>query len=185
MSKVDTTDLNEQDDGDEAEQRGEKFFNTKREREHFFAQLKVLGIARIVMGFSGSGDDGNWEHPAIYDHADKLLNDRYDDDGKPVNTPPLMLSMPAKFLSFDTRTRGGYYSDLEAKWKLENGVKSMSVDEACTFMFEVIDAKADIDWCNNEGGYGNMVIDVDAGTITFEYHQYERTSNHVADIEVA
>lgn len=144
-----------------------KVFKNKVERERVFAQLKTLGIARIVLEFSGSGDDGNIDGVSLFTHGD-------DEPMEDKEADKLTLSLPAKSLVF-ADSKG---------WEVHNSIGQVSVPDAILVLFETVDEEADIDWSNNDGGFGKLTVDVEAGTIEVEYHQYEQTSNHVADYKV-
>lgn len=155
------------DDGKELEEESvgsteRKLFASKTERERVFAQLKAMGVAFVTVDFSGSGDDGNVQDVIVSDHTGAKLEG-------------LTLSMPDKSLVFN-----------EAKgWQVENGVGQVPVADAIERLFWLVDAGSEVDWCNNDGGFGELTLNVDVGTIEVTYNVNETISSVAAIVEIS
>jgi hypothetical protein len=100
------------------------------------AKLKELGAAEVVIYFDGSGDSGSIDSIQIK-HS----------DGKPVSVLHDLVDYPV------TTTQ---YTD--GQWAEKTEIKKMPINNALEqYTYEMLD-RTNIDWYNNDGGFGEMKI---------------------------
>jgi hypothetical protein len=98
--------------------------------------LKDLGIAKVEVTFSGSGDSGDIDEVNFY-----TIND---------------LDVSSEIIT-DFNNKSGINIDNELR----------------DFAYELIEEKVNTvgDWVNNEGGFGNITINVEEKTYDLNYSQ--------------
>jgi hypothetical protein len=103
-----------------------------------FEQLRAAGASSITISFDGSGDSGSIESVDIY-NAD---NQRMQID--------LTVIYPEEKSSW-----------VDDKWITETEEKEMPIADALeAYCYDELQ-KTEIDWYNNEGGFGQMTINLD------------------------
>lgn len=117
--------------------RDASFNNRKR---LFFTLLKVLGGSKAVVAFDGSGDSGS------IDCVD-LLNR----EGERIDLTGAKFEWPTRTSNFDPTTN---------KWVNGSEVQEMDVDDILKEICENALDDQGVDWYNNEGGYGELTIDL-------------------------
>lgn len=110
-----------------------QFFDSKDEAVALTAQLKMLGVAKVAITFSGSGDSGEIEHTELYNANEDII------------------PMPDDMVAWTKQTYG------------EQGAASKPVklrDALEDIGYRVLD-ETGMDWYNNDGGQGVVFLDVD------------------------
>jgi len=103
-----------------------------------FEQLRAAGASSITISFDGSGDSGSIESVDIY-NAD---NQRMQID--------LTVIYP--------KEKSFWVDD---KWVTETEEKEMPIADALeAYCYDELE-KTEIDWYNNDGGFGQMTINLD------------------------
>jgi hypothetical protein len=103
-----------------------------------FEQLRAAGASSITISFDGSGDSGSIESVDIY-NAD---NQRMQID--------LTVIYPKEKSSW-----------VDDKWITETEEKEMPIADALeAYCYDELE-KTEIDWYNNDGGFGQMTINLD------------------------
>ena len=103
-----------------------------------FEQLRAAGASSITISFDGSGDSGSIESVDIY-NAD---NQRMQID--------LTVIYPEEKSSW-----------VDDKWITETEEKEMPIADALeAYCYDELE-KTEIDWYNNDGGFGQMTINLD------------------------
>jgi hypothetical protein len=103
-----------------------------------FEQLRAAGASSITISFDGSGDSGSIESVDIY-NAD---NQRMQID--------LTVIYPKEKSSW-----------VDDKWVTETEEKEMPIADALeAYCYDELE-KTEIDWYNNDGGFGQMTINLD------------------------
>ena len=112
-------------------------------------KLKELGVHEIVIEFDGSGDSGSIEYIAIRRS-----------DGTEIDV---------KFTT-DYPVRSSRYEN--GDWINEVQVKQMSIREVLeSYCYDELE-KTNIDWYNNDGGFGELRITLsDEASIELEVNQ--------------
>lgn len=113
--------------------------------------LKAHNVAKVTVEYSGSGDDGNINTITYLDA-----------DGKGIR-------FPTDSADWDP-------------YKASTGVR-MDLDERIQ---KVVDARMEnandiSDWCNGEGGGGELTLDVDKGTLKAKHYYnvtYQKSANY-------
>jgi hypothetical protein len=103
-----------------------------------FEQLRAAGASSITISFDGSGDSGSIESVDIY-NAD---NQRMQID--------LTVIYPKEKSSW-----------VDDKWITETEEKEIPIADALeAYCYDELE-KTEIDWYNNDGGFGQMTINLD------------------------
>jgi hypothetical protein len=103
-----------------------------------FEQLRAAGASSITISFDGSGDSGSIESVDIY-NAD---NQRMQID--------LTVIYPKEKSTW-----------VDDKWVTETEEKEMPIADALeAYCYDELE-KTEIDWYNNDGGFGQMTINLD------------------------
>jgi hypothetical protein len=104
-----------------------------------FVDLKLAGANNIVIYFDGGGDSGHIEYVDI-----KKL------DGTLIKTDEFTVEFPKEH---------SFYKD--GNWITEVQIEQMPVSEALeAYCYDELE-KTNIDWYNNDGGCGQMTINID------------------------
>ena len=131
-----------------------KIEDNKKHFENILNRLREEGAREVLISFDGCGDDGGIDGVSIY----KEDHVRFDPT----------FEVPYATYSF---------RDQEIK------VRTMPVSEALeNFCYEVLE-QTNIDWYNNDGGYGEMQITLDPVEIKLEVNErYTEVTTHSFDI---
>jgi hypothetical protein len=104
-----------------------------------FVDLKLAGANNIVIYFDGCGDSGSIEYVDIKKS-----------DGELIKTDELTVEFPKEH---------SFYKD--GNWITEVQIEQMPVSEALkVYCYDELE-KTNIDWYNNDGGCGQMIINID------------------------
>ena len=110
-----------------------KFFDSKDEAVALTTQLKMLGVAKVVISFTGSGDSGEIEYI-------ELLNANED-----------IIPMPVDMVAWTKQVYGEQKAE-QKQVKLRDALEDIG--------YRVLD-ETGMDWYNNDGGQGVVFLDVD------------------------
>jgi hypothetical protein len=125
--------------------------------------LEAQGTKEVIVNFDGSGDSGSiW---------DIRFDPACEEDGPMVS----ILKLQSEF-------------DREAgRWIQSTGVEDVPLKEAIsTLTYDYLE-ETDVDWYNNDGGYGDLIISVSAGTVALNVHRrlVESTCEYSDAFEIA
>jgi hypothetical protein len=131
-------------------------FPSKQEKDTLLTQLNLLGARRVFVEFRGGGDDGQVE--GVY------YKDKHDD----------MHDIPTDMMSWTKMTYGTQAPETK---------NTSLVDVLEDLCYRALD-QTGLDWYNNEGGQGQLVIDftdtptsimlnVGINTMTTDDHDYD------------
>ena len=116
-------------------------FDTADQKRIVHNAIKLMGIGRVEVRFDGSGDGGQIESVKFFNHDGQEM-----DDSKfatlTTTLPPVTL--------FDAKKREWVTSDLSQK-EAERTLGKIIEDA-----FWAADGNNNLDWVNNDGGYGIM-----------------------------
>lgn len=103
-----------------------------------FEQLRAAGASTITISFDGSGDSGSIESVDIYNAEGKRMQ------------IDLTVTYPTEKSSW-----------VDDKWVTETTEKEMPIADALeAYCYDELE-KTQIDWYNNDGGFGEMTINLD------------------------
>lgn len=126
--------------------------------------LRQHGIEAVTVSFNGEGDSGSID----------------DISYAPMERGDEVKSLPVEH--FGTST----YFD-EGQWRRQAGLRQSTLNEALDELTYDYLEETGVDWYNNDGGYGELVIDVQAGTVSLDVQvRYTNTSTEYSaerDIE--
>ncbi len=128
-----------------------------------FDQLRAAGAAEVVIFFDGSGDSGSIESVDIF----AAENQR----------------MQIDLTAIYPKQKSTY---VDGRWVDEIEQKEMSIYEALeAYCYDELE-KTNIDWYNNDGGFGEMRIDLgDTVSVELEvnqrYTEYHTTSFNLTE----
>lgn len=125
-------------------------------------QLKDFGAMEVRISFDGAGDSGSIEEVSVWKGQERL---------KPLFDVEYMVST------------GAWNSDT-GKWEETANVKSMIVCDALEqFCYDKLE-ETGIDWYNNDGGYGELTINIgDDIEVNLEVHtRYTETTSDSFDL---
>ena len=106
-------------------------FPNEQEKTTLLTQLNLLGAKRVIVTFQGGGDDGQIDEVYMID-----ANDSY-------------IDMPNDMIAWTTITYGNQQSE-QTQTKLID-----ALEDLCSRALD----NTGLDWYNNDGGQGNLVID--------------------------
>ena len=106
-------------------------FPNEQEKQALLTQLNLLGAKRVIVTFQGGGDDGQIDEVYMID-----ANDSY-------------IDMPNDMIAWTTITYGNQQSE-QTQTKLID-----ALEDLCSRALD----NTGLDWYNNDGGQGNLVID--------------------------
>jgi hypothetical protein len=124
--------------------------------------LRAAGATSVVISFDGSGDSGSIESVQIYEGA-QLCNLNY------------LVTYPTE--------KSTWIND---QWVTETEEKEMSITDALeAYCYDELE-KTGVDWYNNDGGFGDMQIDLgDTVSVELEvsqrYTEYHTTSFNLTE----
>lgn len=114
--------------------------------------LREYDVATVYVGFDGCGDSGSI-HTVRYDPDDF--------DGNAIEVDVVTIT--------SRHEAGGWVSNRE--------VSRQSVDKAVEELTYDYLEETDVDWYNNDGGYGELEIDVEEGSVSLEVNVNYTDSN--------
>lgn len=118
-----------------------KLFRDTDKRDLFMTLLKVMGGRKAKVSFDGSGDSGNIEAGCLLDQ-----------DGKEIDISNA---------TFDWYENRGEFDTTENKWvKSIRPLPNMPVADILVNICEEALEQEGLDWYNNDGGYGELHIDL-------------------------
>ena len=106
-------------------------FANEQEKTTLLTQLNLLGAKRVVVEFQGGGDDGQVDGVYITDQNDDYID------------------IPNDMIAWTTQTYGDQQSE-QKQTKLFD-----ALEDLCSRALD----ETGLDWYNNDGGQGNLVID--------------------------
>ena len=139
--------------------------DTKRKQiKTMFAMLKAYGAKEINISFDGSGDSGSIDSVNIY-NGEKNINPDF---------------------SVEYTETSSRYSD--GKWVETHTSVIKPVKDALEMVCYDMLQETGIDWYNNDGGFGELRVDLDSGEVGLEvnsrYTEYNTdTFNFNEDLE--
>lgn len=118
-------------------------FPSAEHRVELLMRLKLLGVSKIEVGFSGGGDSGSITgvYGAAADGTRIGLGD--------INQPPMKWTK--KSSSFDSHTQ---------IWEKKIEVVDLSLEDILIDVANCALDESDLDWYNNDGGQGCLEIDL-------------------------
>jgi hypothetical protein len=125
--------------------------------------LQELGTQEVCVSFDGSGDSGSIEDIAFHPELE--------------GDPPLVsIRKPRRV--YDEGSGSWLQSSEEEEAPLKVAIEELTYD----YLDET-----DVDWYNNDGGYGDLIIDVTRGTVELTVNQrfIESTCQYSAEIDIA
>lgn len=118
---------------------------TKEDLAAMFTAMRLTGVKRFVIDYNGSGDDGQVNGVSALDATGQAFED--------VDKLPI----PVRYTRFGHRWSG---PDEHTVPKVISTETKPLGDVLVQLCYDSLDAQ-DIDWVNNNGGVGELVIDVD------------------------
>ena len=103
------------------------------------------GIEKVTVSFNGYSDSGSIEDVSY----------------EPCGNPDALKALPVEHISTSS-----YFEDGE--WRRTATPEQTTLDEAIDALTNDYLEETGVDWYNNDGGYGELVIDVQAGTVSLE-----------------
>ncbi len=119
--------------------------------------LREGGINTVTVSFNGGGDSGAVEDIAYEPNQD-------------------VKDMPIEHLSTDS------YFD-EGQWRRSVTPQQSTINEVIDALTYDYLEETGIDWCNDDGGFGELIIDVQQGTVSLEVNVRYTESNTQYDAE--
>lgn len=113
--------------------------NSER-KQLFFTLLKVMGGSKAVVTFDGSGDSGSIDCVDLLNRNDERID--------------------LRGAKFEWPTKSSELDPLKKEWVTTYTLEEMDVEEILKQMCEDALEEEGIDWYNNEGGYGELTIDL-------------------------
>lgn len=118
-----------------------KAFPDKDKKALLMTLLKVLGGRKVEITFDGSGDSGSIDYVSLLDH-----------DGKEINLVGAV---------FDWHEYVSEFNHDQNQWTtVLKPVPNVPVAEILKTVCEDALEESGYDWYNNEGGYGQLTIDL-------------------------
>ena len=141
-------------------------FPDKDKKALFLTLLKVLGGRRAEVVFDGSGDSGSINWVGLLDQNNNEIN--------------------LDNATFDWHENSSEFDPLKSKWVMTTKpVPNMPVKEILKLICEDALEESGHDWYNNDGGYGQLNIDLTTTPpqINLEVHiRYTSTEDYDIDL---
>ena len=136
-------------------------FQSAEHKRRLLARLWELGVRTVVVEYDGYGDSGSIEKPSYLDER-----------GVPKIAGHEQIVWPKRSGRFDRET---------GVWITSTQEQPLSLDEVLVDLVnDTLDEKG-IDWYNNDGGYGELRIDMNHEKPTIELDikiRYTEVSSH-------
>jgi len=139
-------------------------FPSEDKKNLLMTLLKIMGGAKVGVSFSGGGDSGN------IDDAELL-----DAEGNPIDL---------KGAEFEWESEESYHDLEEGKWRMRSVVETLPLNDILVKITEDALESTDLDWYNNDGGQGQLSIDLTKTPPSIELEvgvNYVHTENHNFD----
>ena len=140
-------------------------FQSDEQRDLLMTLLKVMGGRSVVVNFDGGGDSGNIEDAAVFDQENNFID--------------------LTNATFDWYETSSGFDPNQNKWiTTSKPVPNMPVKDILIKITEDALEDSNLDWYNNEGGYGQLSIDLTTTppSIAMEVHIREvRTDDYLFD----
>jgi len=107
--------------------------------------LRQHGIEQVTVSFNGEGDSGSIED-ILYE---------------PCDNEEAVKALPVEHISTSS-----FFDD--GQWRRLATPEQSTLNEAIDALTYDYLEETNVDWYNNDGGYGELVIDVQAGTVSLE-----------------
>ena len=140
-------------------------FPSKERKPLFLTLLKVMGAKYAEVAFAGGGDSGSIEGVTLMGTNDNE-----------IKLDPSM--------TFEWESETGYHDPVDNDWKRKPTVEVMPVYDILVRICEDCLDTTSLDWYNNEGGQGQLTIDLtqDPPSIDLSVEiNYTHTENHAFD----
>lgn len=128
----------------------------RKQIKTMFEMLKAFGASEIRISFDGAGDSGSIESCDVYDGSTHMK--------------------PNFFVDY-TEISSRY---VDGRWEREEKTVSKPVSEALEMVCYDMLEETGIDWYNNDGGFGELYINLDKGDVNLEvntrYTEYNTDS---------
>lgn len=129
--------------------------------------LRDQGVRTVRVSFDGSGDDGSIDHVEYGDAA--------------ITPASIFVEVDIVHRSFDGR-----------EWKTDHVIERKNLDDAIEAVTGDYLEETGVDWYNNDGGFGELTIDVQEGSVALEVNvrytesttEYSATKDIVTGDEV-
>ncbi len=141
-----------------------KAFPSTKHRTLLLSTLKLLGIKSVTVSFQGGGDSGE------ITGAEAL-----DAHGKPVDISKHAIEWEESRGSFDSN---------QNRWVESTQSKTKALEEIFTTITECALEEQGLDWYNNDGGQGELIIDLQTSPPTINLNvgiNYTETTDHSFD----
>jgi predicted phosphoadenosine phosphosulfate sulfurtransferase len=128
-------------------------------------QLRTLGVKTVEVTFSGGGDSGSIDDVNAYDN-----------DMKDVDLMVHSLDWPEEVSTLDTTTK---------TWVHTEHISLKSLDHILRNVTESALAESGLDWYNNDGGQGSLLIDFNKSPPEISLDvgiNYTTTEDHTIDL---
>ena len=138
-------------------------FARKPECELLFAKLALLKVAEVSVEFNGSGDSGSIDGVSAVDAQ-----------GKSVDLTEYFIDWTA---NKDVFMKDG--------WKRSAAIESMSLDTVLTSICDEALDQSNLDWYNNDGGFGTLHINLCSNPPTAKLDMHLRitvTDDHTFEL---
>jgi hypothetical protein len=145
--------------------------------EPFLAKLKELGVGLVTAEYTGGGDSGDIDNVAfiLAGETEDVGPDSEETQGSEVN-PVTDVSVAFPSRSYDIVNHTYVYDPVT-----EESYKDLPLrDVAERLLFILIENTGHSGWENNEGGGGNLTLNVD-GEVTLEHYDYVDKEVQVAN----
>lgn len=116
-----------------------------QKRSELVETLRSAGVTNVCVSFDGSGDSGSIDHVGLYGADNKSVS--------------VSQTIVYPFLHSE-------YND--GTWKYTTTEKEVPIAEALEQLCYDMLEETGIDWYNNDGGYGQLSIDIETGEVSLE-----------------
>jgi len=106
-------------------------FASEQEKTKLLTQLNLLGAKKVIVEFQGGGDDGQVDGVYLFDQNN------------------VDIDVPNDMIAWTTLTYGGQQAESKPTKLLD------ALEDLCSRALD----NTGLDWYNNDGGQGNLVID--------------------------
>lgn len=144
-----------------------------RRAEELKSRVTALGVARVEVEYDGAGDSGDVQGVTAYGAAPRGSKDEY---GEVVSLDGQSIVVNKLISEWNQETRNYERTPVSIEQKLEDALS----DFACDFL-----SYLGIDWYNNEGGFGRIVLAIDGGLLAVRAeHNYRVESSEYVEMSL-
>jgi hypothetical protein len=154
--------------------------NFEEDREKILAKLKDLGVNRVVVEYNGSGDSGDIHGISAFGKSKKpkaKAKAAQDEDHAPIKSTPAS-EVDIKNEMIEVMVEEGVWDRASQKVNETAELKSIKLYDAVERLACATLERNGIDWYNNEGGFGNIIIDIKTGKIKTEHNARIESSEY-------